>query len=180
MKLFSYVMVLCLSLIAVTTNATDEKKDKLEPAALVEAVTTYNKAWSAEDYEKMLTFENWEGGEELKGFHYLQEFDPRFGMIEPRVTKIEEKENGEYLVLVLVKHNPPAQFLAQMPNKNMKVRSTLRQYWKKQEDGSFQHLFHVEKQRMLDIMKRQGLTPTPKQPEKDAEPKPAEKTAQPS
>ncbi|MEM7015999.1 MAG: hypothetical protein AAF512_01515, partial [Pseudomonadota bacterium] len=135
----------------------------LQPKELVEVAMAYNKAWEAQDYEAMRKYESWKGGEALEGFFYLQEFDPKFGMISPKVTKVEEKEDGEYLVLVLIKHNPPPQFIQHLQDKNMKVRSTLRQIWEKQEDGSFKHLFHVEKQRMMDLMQQPGMRP-PKPP----------------
>jgi hypothetical protein len=122
-----------------------------DPAAqypeLVKNVRDYLAAWEKEDFETMRGYENWEGGEELKGFHYMQSFTPDFGLADWKVIKVEPQENDEFLVLVWARHNPPKQ-MAAFIDPGTKVRSTLRQYWKKQDDV-YTHLFHLEKTRLF-------------------------------
>jgi hypothetical protein len=134
-------------------------------AELKKTVGAYMAAWEKEEYDKMQPYESFEGGKELKAFHYIQSFTPDFGLSNWQVSKIKPEANDEYLVLVMVMHNPPKQIATRLPE-GKKVRSTLRQYWKKQGD-SYVHLFHIEKQRLLGPLFKMQPPQVPK-PAKDA------------
>lgn len=140
---------------------------------LSKTVNEYMAAWQKYEFDKMEPYENFAGGENLSGFHYMQTFDANFGLSEWKITRIQAQENDEFLVLVLVQHNPP-KHVAQFVPKGKKVRSTLRQYWKKQGDG-YVHLFHVEKQRLLgNMFKRPEGTLRPEAAPEDEQNKPEE------
>ena len=138
---------------------------------LAKTVSAYMDAWQKEEFDKMQGFESFEGGEDLKGFHYMQTFDAQFGLSEWQLANVQELEDDRYLVLVMIKHNPPAHVRALIPQ-GQKVRSTLRQYWKKQGD-TYVHLFHVEKEKLMGPMMKGPEMPGA-QPPKDGEKAPAE------
>lgn len=124
---------------------------------LFKAVSSYMQAWQASELEKMHPLEDWRGGEKLEGFRYTQYFNPNFKIYEWKVTRIYPEQNGEQRVLVFMRHTPPPQIQAYLPDPNQGVRSTLAQYWTKTEDGSYKHLFHIEKEHARGSVKLPDL-----------------------
>ena len=139
------------------------EKPSPDKALLKETVSKYMKAQKAQDFKAMRPFENWEGGEVLDDVKYIQSFRRNFQIDQLKITRIKKEKNGEYKVLVWVTHNPPKEFAAYIPQ-GKTVRSTLVQWWKKQ-DGKFLHLFHIERERLHNwIPKFEKSNPAPKSP----------------
>lgn len=128
--------------------------DSKEPQILLlkENVGKYMTAWQEIDYKTMYGLESWEGGEKLGDMKYIQEFNADFKIYEWKITYIKRLEEDHYKVLVLVYHNPDQKFMMQIPKdkkadipKDIKLRSTMRQWWKKQGD-QFVRLFYKSRQ----------------------------------
>ena len=166
---------------------TEQKKEETAPpaaqtgtvvidAALQKAVDGYMTAWQKHDYDAMYAFESWEGGDPVDKQGFMQGLSPDFVIQEWKVTKVTEQNNGQLLVLVLTHHTPPKEIQAFIPPEVKFVRTTLRQYWKKEGD-KYAHLYHIEKKNLLPFGQMPtGVTPlkpeeTPKTEEKPVEPK---------
>lgn len=129
---------------------------EVEPA-LKSSVEAYVKAWQAQDFKTLRSFESWEGGEEPSELRYLQAFDADFQIYEWKITRVEAQENGQIKMLVWIKHNVNKQFAALAPDVKS-VNSTLIQWWKK-EGEKYVHLFNIERQNLMNMMPT--LPPTP-------------------
>ncbi|MCP4696556.1 MAG: hypothetical protein GY862_06875 [Gammaproteobacteria bacterium] len=154
---FAAAMGLCFTAMFCSVFA-DESRPQVSNPDLEKAVGEYVTAWQKQDFEKMHTFENWQGGNKLPmGIKYLQNFDAGFQIRTWQITRVWEEKKDEYLVLVLISHTPTEKVRVYLPPGMTTVNSTLRQYWKKQGD-QYTHLFHVEKQKLL------GGPPPPQRP----------------
>jgi len=138
------------------------EKPSPDLALLKETVSKYMKAQKEQDFKAMRPFESWEGGEVLDDVKYIQSFRQNFQIDQLKITRMKKQINGEYKVLVWVTHNPPKEFAAYVPA-GQTVRSTLVQWWKKQ-DGKFLHLFHIERERLQNWIPKFKSNPAPKSP----------------
>ncbi len=169
-RLIGFLCVCCLGLAFSPASFAEDKKlapseqhaEETHPA-LREAVNAYLTAWSEGKYRKMQEMENWEGGEPLEGLHYMRVFNPDFGLSDWEISSVEPQGKDEFLVLITAHHNPPPQVTKLMGGEKKKVRSVLRQYWRKDGD-QYTHLFHIEQQRLMQPMTRNQA----KLPEKPA------------
>lgn len=125
---------------------------------LEKTIANYVSAWKKQDFKTMHLLENWEGGEKLNEVKYIQSFNANFEIHDWKITKIELVENDEYKVLILISHNLPKHIM-ELVSDNKTVRSTLVQWWKKQDD-KFVHLFNLERERLL----RSHVPPEPSSP----------------
>jgi len=166
---FIGILCLCASLFSSVTLFAAEEKPSESSAdhsaatserypELQKEVAAYMSAWVKGNYDEMYPFENWKTGEKLEKTPYIQTFDANFGLESWKITKIERQPEDEYLVLIVITHNPPKQIMAYLP-KDKKIQSTLRQYWG-QEGDKYSHLFYIEKERLMNPMKL--LNPPPK------------------
>lgn len=135
------------------THETSEKNPVLETT-----VRNYMEAWQKQDYKTMRSYESWEGGEELDETTYLKTRDTHFKIDTWKITRMFPSEGNEYKVLVLITHNPPKEIASFVPMGQM-VRSTLNLWWKKQGE-KFVHLFHIERQRVLQTSPPPGTPPS--------------------
>lgn len=120
--------------------------------SLIQDIDTYMKVWKARDYDKLHQLENWESGAPLDKVDYIGTFNTRFHIMEWRVTQTTAlEEEGLFKALVLVTHNPPQEVMQYLP-KGKTVNSTLIQWWKKNEKGGFEHLYHVEKKNLAKLL----------------------------
>jgi len=131
--------------------------------AVKAAVSAYMTALEKQDFDGRYNLESWQGGSAPDKIRYLSMIDTDFQVYSWKITKIEEdKKSGHYKVLVLTTHNPPQQVAAFLKGKK-EVRSTLRQWWGK-EDGKFKHLFFIERQQMQQLLAPPKI-PKPVEPE---------------
>ncbi len=152
---------------AVKKDVPSEKVPSEKPspdiALLKETVSKYMQAQKIQDFKAMRPFESWEGGKVLDDVKYIQSFRRHFQIDQLKITRMQKQANGEYKVLVWITHNPPKEFSAYIPP-GKTVRSTLVQWWKKQ-DGKFLHLFHIERERLQNwIPMFEKSNPAPKSP----------------
>jgi len=130
------------------TTPSTEKAPAVAPV-LETAIANYMKAWQAQDFKTMRRYESWEGGQELGEVQYIQSFNADFKIHDWKITQMKPVGEDEYKVLVLSSHNLPKQIAAFLPP-DQTVRSTLIQWWKKTGD-QFVHLFHIERQRLIQL-----------------------------
>lgn len=118
---------------------------------LVKTVQNYMTAWKKQDYSAMQKYESFDQDKKLELHEYIRAFDGNFGIGEWRVTRVfpELGQNEEYRVLVWLTHNPTGR-VASFFSKGKKVRSTLTQWWRKQDD-KYVHLYHVERRRLMNM-----------------------------
>ncbi|TGO03444.1 hypothetical protein PN36_06420 [Candidatus Thiomargarita nelsonii] len=133
------------------TPSTEKAAPAVAPGEVLEtAIDNYMKAWKEEDFATMRGYENWEGGPELGEVKYIQSFDAHFRVHNWKITKTLDIGNDEYKVWLLMDHNLPKQIAGFLPP-DQTVRSTRFQWWKKQGD-KFVHLFHIERQRLMELI----------------------------
>jgi hypothetical protein len=130
------------------TPSTDKAPASSE--VLETAIANYMNAWQAQDFKTMRGYESWEGGQELGDVQYIQSFDAHFRLSNWKVIKTANVGNDEYKVWMFMDHNLPKQIAGFLPP-GKTVRSTRYQWWKKQGD-KFVHLFHIERQRLMELL----------------------------
>ncbi len=134
-----------------TPPQTAPKPAPPKPAPTVSIETVINQyfgAWRDHDFKKMKTYENWEGGKELNDVQYIQAFNSRFKVHDWKISQVIPLDNNEYKILISVDHTPPKKIMVSLPPWQKTARSTLYQWWKKQ-DNTFVHLFHIERERIV-------------------------------
>ncbi len=163
LKLFTTTL-LGLTLLHAPVYAEDTKSTEAKPQIvetplveqkdqyfdLKEAVGEYMSLWSKQDIKAMYKLENWEGGAEVDEITYIKDFKHDLKIYDWIVTLVQQEGGGVHKVLVVIQHNPPKHvqgFVA----KDLKLRSTLAQWWKKDGD-TYTHLYNVEKQRLASDM----------------------------
>ena len=128
-----------------TTENTELTADPYD--ALKAAINNYMSLWQKQDIKAIYQLESWEGGQEVDEITYIKDFKSDTKIYEWDVTLIQKDgEDGIYKVLVPIKHSPPKHVQAFVA-KNLKLRSTLSQWWKKDGD-KYVHLYNIEKQRL--------------------------------
>jgi len=127
-------------------KAVPSEKPSPDITLLKETVSKYIIAQKKQDFKAMRSFESWEGGDVLDDVKYIQSFRSNFQIEQWKITQMKLID-GEYRVFIWVTHNPPKEMAGYLaPGKT--VRSTLVQWWKKQND-KFVHLFHIERKRLM-------------------------------
>ena len=150
MKLIKDMFGLCLG-ISLLFNATITHSTTSEPIPNLEtSVDNYMTAWQKQDFITMNQDESWEGGEELNNIQYIQSFESDFRIHNWKVTRMQEIDNDQYKVLILIRHTLPKQIAGFLPPGHT-VRSTRLQWWKKQGD-KFVHLYHIENQKLIELI----------------------------
>lgn len=144
-----------------STEVTIKNETSNKNAVLEATVGKYMEAWQKQDYKTMRSYESWEGGEELDENNYLKTRDANFKIDTWKITKVFPAEGNQYKVLVLITHNPPKEIAGFVPMGQM-VRSTLNLWWTKQGE-KFMHLFHIERQKLLQTAPPPGM-PSPLPP----------------
>lgn len=115
--------------------------------ALLQSVNAYMEAWQKKDYSAMYKMETIDEKTKVDLPIYIGSFDPNFTMDSWKVTKSEKETNGEYRILIIIKHKPPMRLAAMLP-KGKLVSSTLIHWWKK-DKKNYLHVYDASKMRLF-------------------------------
>ena len=164
MKIVKSIIGLCLglSVLFVNTSIADVVIPPPGSEATLKLETTveaYMTAWKKQDFATMLTYEDWAGGNKLTLVQYIQSFEANYNIQDWKVMRMQDVENNEYKVLILVRHSPPKQVAAFLPEGKM-VKSTRYQWWQKQGD-KFVHLYHIETKKLIELLIPPHARPKP-------------------